>query len=252
MSALDIYMEVKSAKSRRKLLAYANGRNQMRWNCLHAVILLPYLVTALSAQLNKALATQYLECVRNAEGKDVASRKEQTPVFATEDGTRAYGVAAAEYGSGTCKNTSFVYIAKPQRPFVLLFKQVAEPLPDGTVYDGNGIQAIRWSPSGKWLLIEISQWAWGTDSTFHTKYLLLHRGENAPRQIMPEETIWKRFTHRCQMSNASRGWTDNSHIEFEVSPSQTKDEEGVPDPEPPCVKQMTRFSFDVVSQTLRP
>jgi hypothetical protein len=197
----------------------------MRWNCFHVVIFLPYLLTPLSAQVSKPLTTQYLECARDALGNVVGSRTERTAVFAAKDKARAYGVVAAKYGYGACTNISSVYIAAPQRPFTLVFKQVAEPLPDGTVYDGNGIQAIRWSPSGKRLLIEVSQ---------------------------PEEVILKRFTNPCQMSVTSRGWSDDSHIEFEVGPSKTYDVEGVPDPEPPCVEHTTKFTFDVVSQTLRP
>ena len=223
----------------------------MCWNCFHAVIFLPYLLTPLSAQVSKPLTTQYSECARDATGSVVGSRTERTPVFAAKDKARAYGIVAA-VGSGGCTNISSVYIAEPQRPFTLVFKQVAEPLPDGTVYDGNGIQAIRWSPSGKRLLIEVSQWTWGTDSTWNTKYMLFDRDGNALRQIMPEEAIWKRFTTPCQMSVTSRGWTDDSHIEFEVDPSQTYDVEGVPDPEPPCVEHTTKFTFDVVSRTLRP
>ena len=224
----------------------------MRWNCFHAIFFLSCLLTPLSAQVSKSLTTQYLECARNAIGNTVGSRTERTPVFAAKDKARAYGVVAAKYGYGACTNTSSVYTAAPQRPFTLVFKQVAEPLPDGTVYDGNGIQAIRWSPSGKRLLIEVSQWTWGTDSTWNTKYMLLNRDGNALRQIMPEEAIWKRFTTPCQISVTSRGWTDDSHIEFEVAPSQTYDVEGVPDPDPPCVERTTKFTFDVVSQTLRP
>ena len=223
----------------------------MRWKYFHAVIFLPYLLTPLSAQVSKPLTTQYLECARDALGNDVASRTERTPMFAAKDKARVYGVVAAVH-SGGCTNMSSVYISEPQRPFKLVFKQVAEPLPDGTVYDGNGIQAIRWSPSGKRLLIEVSQWTWGTDFTWNIKYMLLNRDGNSMRQIMPEEAIWKRFSTPCQMSVASRGWIDDSHIEFEVDPSKTYDEEGVPDPEPPCVEHTTKFEFDVVSQTLRP
>jgi len=224
----------------------------MRWYCFHAIIFLSYFLTPLSAQVSKPLTSQYLECVRNAKGVPVASRTEQTPLFVAKDNTRAYGVVVAEYDSGACTNMSSIYIAEPQRHFTLLFKQVAEPLPDGTVYDGNGIQAIRWSPSGKRLLIEISQWTWGTDFGFNIKYMLLNRDGKALRQIMPEEAIWNRFTGPCQASIASRGWTDDTHIEFEVAPSQTYDVEGVPDPEPPCVNHSTIVTFDVVSQTLRP
>ena len=242
----------KSARFRRRLLRYENGHNPMRWNCFHAVIFLPYLLTPMSAQVTKPLATQSVECARDQLETSSVENRADTGVR-SEQITRAYGVVAAEYGGqGSCKNVTSVYIAGPQLAFKLVFKQVAEPLPDGTVYDGNGIQAIRWLPSGKHLLIEVSQWTWGTDSTWNIKYMLLNHDGNALQQILPENAIWKRSATPCQMSVTSKGWSDDSHIEFEVNPTQDVDVEGVPEPEPPCVEHTTNFTFDVVSRTLRP
>lgn len=48
------------------------------------------------AQIPKPLATQGVECVRDDKGRDVASRKMQTPIFVSKKGARAFGVVAAE------------------------------------------------------------------------------------------------------------------------------------------------------------
>ena len=200
---------------------------------------------------HQTLPTRFVECLRNTQGQDIASRAARTPIFTSADGSRAYGVVSAEYRSGRCENISQIYFADVDGSFRLLFRQGEESLPDGTVYDGNGVEAIRWSPSGTRLLLEVSQWTWGTDSTWNTKYVLFTKGQPEPRQLSPEETIWQQFTQPCQMTIESLGWADDTHVAFNASPSREYDEEGTPVPTPPCVDKTTRFTFDVTTQRLQ-
>jgi hypothetical protein len=196
----------------------------------------------------KPLVTQAVECVRDAKGRDIASRSMQTPVFASNLGFRAYGrVVASRSSEGACKNTSTVYLAEPAGMFRVALQQTPERLPDGTVYDGNGIETIQWSPSGTPLLIEISQWTWGTDSTWNIKYLLLTPGQDGAQELPISAAIASYFAQPCAWWVRSSGWLNDTRIGIQIEPSRHMDEEGVPDPIPSCVKKPTRFSFDVKS-----
>jgi hypothetical protein len=85
--------------------------------------------------------------VRDDKGHDVASRSVQTAVFNSQQGFRAYGVVVASHSpERTCKNTSTVYLVEPGGTFRVALQQTPELLPDGSVYDGNGVETIQWSP----------------------------------------------------------------------------------------------------------
>ena len=226
------------------------------FQAVSALLFIVFLRTSAPAQSiqqpnqHETLSTRYVECLRNAQGLPVASRAIKTPIFASADGSRAYGIVRAEHHSFSCENISRIYLANAHGPFRVLFRQGEEKLPNGMVYDGNGVEAIRWSPSGTRLLLEVSQWTWGTDSTWNTKYILFTKGHPEPQQLSPEETIWQQFPQPCQMTIESLGWTDDTHVAFSVSPSREYDEEGTPLPTPPCVDKTKRFTFDVTTQRL--
>lgn len=172
----------------------------------------------------------------------------QTPVFDSKQGFRAYGVVVASYSpEGACKNTSTIYLAEPGGRFRVALQQTPELLPDGSVYDGNGIEAIRWSPSGTRLLVAVSQWTWGTDSTWNTKYLLLTPSNVGARELPIMAAIQRYFAKPCTRLDRSRGWLDDTRIDIEVNPYKDEYEGGAADPTPSCVATPTRFSFDVVS-----
>jgi len=196
----------------------------------------------------KPLVTQYLECVRDNKGRDFASRSMRTPVFHSKRGFRVYGVVLASHSlEGTCKNTSTVYLAEPGGAFRVALQQTPELLPDGSVYDGNGIERIQWSPSGTRLLIEVSQWTWGTDSTWNTKYILITPSEAGARELPIMAAIKRHFSRPCVRLVRSKGWANDTRIDIEIHPAQDVDEEGVAGPSPTCVETPTRFSFDVSS-----
>jgi hypothetical protein len=217
-----------------------------------------FVLTSLHAQSttqpdqHQTLSTRSVDCLSNAQGQPIASQTARTPIFTSADGSRAYGVVTAEYrSSGSCENISQIYFADVDGSLRVLFRQGEESLPDGTVYDGNGVEAIRWSPSGTRLLLEVSQWTWGTDSTWNTKYILFTKGQPEPRQLAPEETIGQHFTQPCLRTIESLGWTDDTHVAFNVNASREYDEEGTPDSTPSCVDKPTRFTFDVTTQPLQ-
>lgn len=201
---------------------------------------------------NETLSTHYVECSRDALGLPVGSRTEKTPVFTSADGSKAFGIVTAEYQPGRCENISRIFMVGAGGTHRELFHQGEETLPNGMVYDGNGVEAMRWSPSGIRLLVEISQWTWGTDFGWNTKYMFFTKDQPEPEQLTPEETIWQQFPHPCQMTIESLGWVDDRHIGFKAAPSQDHDEEGAPDPTPPCIDKVTRFIFDVTTQHLPP
>jgi hypothetical protein len=174
----------------------------------------------------------------------------QTSEFDSRQGFKVYGVVVARHSpEGACQNTSTIYIAQPAGGFRVAFQQAPEFLPDGGVYDGNGIESIQWSPSETRLLIQISQWTWGTDSTWNTKYILLTPVEGGTRDLPIRAAIQRYFHQPCAWLINTKGWVDDGRIEIELNPAKDVDEEGMPGPTPSCVETPTRFTFDVDSGT---
>ena len=172
----------------------------------------------------------------------------QTHEFDSKHGYKVYGAVVARYSpDGTCKNTSTVYLAEPARPFRVAFQQTPDSLPDGSVYDGNGIERIQWSPSGTRLLIQVSLWTWGTDSTWNTKYILFDPADGSTRELPILAAIQSYFAQPCARLVSSKGWLDDGRISVELMPVNDVDEEGVADPTPSCVAKLTLFSFAVDS-----
>lgn len=196
----------------------------------------------------KPLPTQYVECVQDDKGVNVASRSMPTPIFDSKRGFKAYGVVIASRSpEGACTNTTTVYFAEPAGTFRVAFQQQTQRLPDGSVFDGNGIENIRWSPAGTRLLIEVSQWTWGTDSTWNTKYILISPATDEVWEVPITAAIQKHFAKTCAWLDSSKEWLDESRIDIELKPYKDVDEEGDPEPTPSCVAKPTRLSFDVDS-----
>lgn len=231
------------------LRAICSGCRSSALSCRRACLLL-WISQALLAQVGPLNTTRYVNCVRDGKGQDVASRTVRTPVFKSKQESRAYGVVIARHSAIGCQNITSVYISDRGDRFRAVFHQHPEPRPDGTVYDGNGIEAIRWSPSGKLVLAELSQWTWGTDSGWNIKYLIATVGERIAREIQVGDAVAKQFRHPCAREVKSKGWLDDKQIEIEVSPAKDVDEEGTPGGLPSCVQKPTRFRFNVVSGTL--
>ncbi|MDP9160702.1 MAG: hypothetical protein M3O09_10820 [Acidobacteriota bacterium] len=198
---------------------------------------------SLSAQAAVPLASQYVECVRDEKALDVGSRTVQTPIFVSKAGSRAFGKVLAKAERG-CENTSTIYVSQHHRPFRVAFQQKTEVESDGTTLDGNGVKALLWSPSGAHLLVEISQWVWGSDAGTTTKYLL-YRGAKPVKVVKPLDAVWNVFNKPCSALVDSVGWIDDSRIELTGKPFVSTDEDGIPDKTPPCLKKPMRFSFDV-------
>lgn len=203
------------------------------------------LPSGMTAQAEKSLSSAYVACVRNERGVDVASRKIQTPVFTSKKGARAFGVAAAELSAGSCRNRTILYVAEPHGSYRAVYRQEAEPDGAGSTYDGNGIKTIRWSPSGKRLLVEISQWTWGSDFGENTKYVVFTSHDHWARRISPIAAMWKSFKQPCTASIESLGWIDDEQIEVEANPFVDTGEDGSSGSTPSCVGRSARFSFDV-------
>lgn len=115
------------------------------------------------------------------------------------------------------------------------------------MYDGNGIENIEWSPAGTRLLIEVSQWTWGTDSTWNTKYILVNPATREVRQLPITAAIEKNFAKPCAWLISSKGWLDDGRINIELKPYKDVDEEGNAGPTPSCVGGPTGFSLDMDS-----
>ena len=206
-------------------------------------LLLCTLASAAVAQRDKPLATAYVECVRDEIGRDIASRSVRTPTFKSVRGT-VYAVVTAERSQQySCENNTAVYISGRDRKRRLVFQQKPERLPDGTVYDGNGVEAIRWSPSGDRIVVEVSQWTWGTDFGWNTKYIVLSPATDAATEIPVLSDIAQQFPQECVRNVVSKGWRDNTHIAVEVGPAKDVDEEGLPGPTPSCVVKPTTYLF---------
>ncbi len=219
------------------------------WPC--SVGFLLFFHSPLWSQSGKPLATEYVECVRNGRGVDVASRKLQTPIFESKKGGRAFGIASAQIVAGQgCQNETMLYVAEPHNSFRLVFQQGPERNPDSSIFDGNGIGTIRWSPAGRRVLAEISQWIWASDSGVSTKYVLFTSGDRNAKQISPDEALRRQFKQPCGMDLHTTAWIDDDHIELVVTPFTWIDVEGLTDPTPSCVKEPMKFSFDVESGNL--
>jgi hypothetical protein len=166
----------------------------------------------------------------------------------SKQGFKAYGVVVASRSpEGACTNTTTVYLAEPAGTFRVAFQQQIERLADGTVYDGNGIENVQWSPAGTRLLIEVSQWTWGTDSSWNTKYILVSAATREMQEVPIAAVIQKYFAKPCAWLDSSKGWLDDGLIDIELKPYKDVDEEGDLGPTPSCVAKATRFSFDVDS-----
>jgi hypothetical protein len=203
------------------------------------------------AQSGHPPETRYVDCVRDNKGVPADSRTAKTPIFESKLGSRAYGVVNARMSSpAACHNTTTVYVAGRDRTFRIAFQQEPEPLSDGTVYDGNGIEALRWSPSGKRILVEVSQWTWGTDFGWNTKYVLITLGQQGAREIPVLDAVAKQVAQQCVRQVTSTRWLDDTRIEIEVRPAKDVDEDGETRPMPSCVQKPTRFSVDVLTGTL--
>jgi hypothetical protein len=227
-----------------RLRSPASRASLCRW---HAYLLFCCLAANAFAQ-GKPLPNQYVECMQGDKGDNVASRSMPTPVFESKQGFKAYGVVIASRSpEGACKNTTTVYFAEPAGTFRVVFQQQSERLPDGSVYDGNGIENIQWSPAGSRLLIEVSQWTWGTDSTWNTKYILFSPATGEVRELPVATAIQKHFGKTCAWLASSKAWLDDVLIDIEFKPYNDVDEEGNAGPTPSCAGKPTRFSFDVDS-----
>jgi len=212
-------------------------------SCLAFLICFP---AHMIAQAAKPLSTQYVECVRNDKGVDVASREVKTPVFTSKKGAKSFGVVtAAVESAGGCRNRTTLYVAQPHGSFQLVYQQGIEPTGDGSTYDGNGIEAIRWSPSGKRALFQISQWIWGSDFGANTKFVVFTTGNREARVISPFEAVWKHYNQPCAARIETTGWIDDDRIQLNVNPFVDTDEEGIRSSTPSCVKGPVEFSFDV-------
>ncbi len=216
------------------------------WLCL----LICTLLRSAAAQ-SKALETNYVQCMRDSSGRDIASRRVRTPTFKSAQGRRAYGVVSANVSSSAgCRNSTSIYIADRGGAFRVAFRQQPEPLPDGTVYDGNGIEAIRWSPSGQRLLVEVSQWTWGTDSSWFTKFVLIAPDRRGFRELPVLGTLAKQFRKECVRQVTSKGWLDERRIAIEIGPAKDVPDEDGTASVPSCVQQATSFTFDVETGSL--
>jgi hypothetical protein len=190
--------------------------------------------------------------MRDDKGRDIESRTMQTPVFDSERGFKVYGLVVASHSlEETCNNTSTIYLAEPAGRFRVAFQQTPEFLPDGSVYDGNGIEGIEWSPSGTRTLIRVSQWTWGTDFGWNTKYILLVAAEGTARDLSLSAAIRRHFAHPCARLVSTKGWLDDGRISIELMPVNDLDEEGMADTTPSCVEQPTLFTFEVDSGDFR-
>jgi hypothetical protein len=211
------------------------------WHYNIAFLVCSYI--SLSAQSSVPLPSQFVKCVQDDKGVDVASRTVQTPIFRSKTGSRAFGKVVAKVERG-CQNTSAIYVSEHQQPFRLVFEQKGEVQDDGTTLNGNGVEALLWFPSGARLLVEISQWVWGSDADTPTKYLL-YRAAKPVKVINPLDAVWRSFSQPCSALVESAGWIDDIRIELTAKPFVSTDEEGIPDGTPKCLKKPMRFSFDV-------
>jgi hypothetical protein len=96
-------------------------------------------------------------------------------------------------------------------------------------------------------LIEVSQWTWGTDSTWNTKYILVTPGTGEVRELPIMTAIQKHFAKTCAWRDSSKGWSDEARIEIGIEAAKDVDEEGLLNRTPSCVGNTTQFSYDVNS-----
>ena len=207
---------------------------------------------ALNPQSLNPLPTESVDCVTNQRGVPILSNKQQTPLVKSSVGNIAYGeVRAEKSGNGSCQNKTTVYMAESNGSFRPVLRQGVERIPDGSVYDGNGIAYLSWSPSGRNLLVVLFQWTYGTDAGGNYKYFLIGKEDNSAKLIFPERAIWEKFKRPCYALISFKEWVDNQRIGLEVRPFVATDEEGNRDPTPACIKEAIMFSFDVVTKAAR-
>ena len=168
---------------------------------------------ALHAQSLKPLPTEFVNCVTNQRGVPVQANKQQTPLVKSSTGNVAYGEVRAEaLRAGSCQNSTTVYRAESSGSFRPILRQGVERLPDGSVYDGNGVAYLDWSPSGEKLMVVLFQWTYGTDGGGNYKYFLIEEGDHSAKLIFPERAIGEHFQRLCSAVTRFKGWIDNQRI----------------------------------------
>lgn len=188
------------------------------------------------------LKTKFISCAQDAQGNDIGPNSMRTPIVVSASGWRAYGIVNANFKSG-CSNTTLLFLAAPKGDFRQIYELGVEKTPgnNGSVYDGNGIARLDWSPGGHRLLVEIFQWTWGSDFGEGNKYLVLDEG-GRPKRLFPEKAVRKLFESECGMLLNSAGWIDEHTIRMVGKPYENAD-----DPGPSCIKAKVSFSFDILT-----
>jgi dipeptidyl aminopeptidase/acylaminoacyl peptidase len=170
-----------------------------------------------------------------------AARSARTPVVQSPGGLLAYGEVKVEVQNDDCENTTTLYVAAAEgKEFRSVYKK------DG---GGNGIRIIGWSPDGDHLLVEVTSWAYETDTGFeYTPVIYDAATSKAQENSALEKALIDQVGKDCSFEHNLTQWKTNAQVLVRVSPYRDVDGSD----EYSCVKQPKLLLYDLQTSTLTP
>jgi hypothetical protein len=183
----------------------------------------------------------FVSCWPKNQQSNPVSHSVKSEIVASRAHWRAYATVTTNAANGSCQNTTQLYVASPGHDFVPIFRQAAI----GT-QDGNGIRILGWSPNGKKLLVETTDWAYGSDAELN-RAVLVYDAEHAVQTPDVGRSLDERFGGRCLFDYSVIGWKSDLTIVLHVRPFREHW-----DDRPSCVTRTTAFVYQIDSRILQP
>jgi hypothetical protein len=143
--------------------------------------------------------------------------------------------------SDDCENTTTLYVAAGEgKEFRSVYKKNG---------GGNGIRIIGWSPDGDQLLVEVTSWAYETDTGFEYSPVIYDAATSAAQEDSAmENALVGHLGKECSFEHNLIRWKTNRQVLVRISPYQDVDGSD----EYSCVKQPKLLLYDLQTNSLIP
>jgi len=148
-----------------------------------------------------------------------------------------------------CQNTSKLFVgdanATRLRSVFQLGSSSFRAFGETWASDGNGMRIVDWSPSGRYLLVELSLWKYETEG--QNRIPLHYDVKTGKIQMANLYSLFeKRFGSKCEVDFQMEGFSHDNQPIVLASPPQ-RDHEFVP-----CVNRKERFELQFGENQLKP